>query len=122
MNARWKHICEECEFTAQTAICDIYKCTDDTVIFRHGEGENKAVHVPSGEFEAAIKAIQPAYFSVQEIAAMEKDPEVLRQLADWHETQLTMADAMGDFPESVAFHSKRKEELLAKASAIEADY
>lgn len=58
-----------------------------------------------------------------EIEYLLKDnPEALRLIADYHEVQLTMADAIGDFPHCVTFHTNRKAELLAEAERIENEW
>lgn len=57
-----------------------------------------------------------------EINAAQNNPDVLRALANYHEIQLTMADAIGDYKECVSFHEKRKAELLAAADRIELEW
>lgn len=61
-------------------------------------------------------------FTNTELKEMQNNPESLRILADYHEVQLTMADAIGDFKECVNFHEKRKAELLAEANRIEVEW
>ncbi len=58
-------------------------------------------------------------FSEAEIKAMAECPEILRDLAEHHECQITQADAMGF---GYSYHEKRKAELKAEADLIEAEY
>ena len=57
-------------------------------------------------------------FTEYEIKALQESPEALQALADWHEWQLTMADAIGDFDKCVEFHSKRKKEILEERDRL----
>ena len=63
--------------------------------------------------EAVIK------FTEHEIKAMAESPEILRELSEYHEFQITMADSMGF---GYSYHEKRKDELSAEADRIEAEY
>lgn len=47
-------------------------------------------------------------------------PGVLRALAEYHSVKETEADA-SDWPETAAFHEKRRKELSAEAARIEED-
>ena len=60
-------------------------------------------------------------FTESEVAAMQKWPEALRALADWHDYQETMADAMDSevFAPQIKHHSERRKELRAEADRIE---
>lgn len=53
-------------------------------------------------------------FTQPEIEQMLQMPEVLESLADWHEVQRTMADAI-DMKEAFEGHTNRKQELKAAA-------
>lgn len=58
-----------------------------------------------------------------EMDAILKTPDALELLADWHENQLSMADAMNDcgvFDGSIKYHDQRKRELLTEAARLRA--
>ena len=62
-------------------------------------------------------------FSTAEIIALQKDPRALIALADYHEVRITEADSIGPpISDCIAFHEKRKHELLTEAARIEAEY
>ena len=61
-------------------------------------------------------------FTDNELKEMQTNPEALRVLANYHEVQATMADAIGDFKECVTFHEARKAELLAEADRIDLEW
>lgn len=61
-------------------------------------------------------------FTQNEIAEMQKDPEAIRALANYHSAQETMADAIGDYTQCVKFHKSRRIELNAEADKIEAEW
>lgn len=63
-------------------------------------------------------------FTESEVKALEKSPEALRILADWHSVQETMADAMGEemFNQCAETHNKRKTLLRTEAIMIEESY
>jgi len=58
-------------------------------------------------------------FTAAELEAMAENPDILKALADWHETQLTMGESMGF---GCMYHQDRKKELLEEAENIENDY
>lgn len=60
-------------------------------------------------------------FEDEEIEAMQKDPAVLRALADWHSCKFTEEAAIGDSNES-SLHDARCTELRQVATAIEESY
>ena len=57
----------------------------------------------------------------EERKACETLPDVLVAIADYHDSQATMAAPMG-FDESVEWHEKRAEELRAEARRIESEW
>lgn len=60
-------------------------------------------------------------FKPHEMAAFAKTPEALELLADWHEVQLTQADAtndMGIYDGVIKYHEARKVELMAEAKRL----
>ena len=62
-------------------------------------------------------------FTEGEIKALEKHPDALRALADWHSVRETEADSIGpEFSDCVEHHSKRCDELRAEAARIEEEY
>lgn len=60
-------------------------------------------------------------FTDAEMRAMRSDPDVLRAVADWNESQACMAEAM-DYSESSNYHLGRAAALRIAAGEIEADY
>jgi hypothetical protein len=59
----------------------------------------------------------------EEVKAMADTPEALELLADWHEVQLTQADAINDggvYDGSIKYHTERKAQLLARAERLRA--
>lgn len=60
-------------------------------------------------------------FTAQEISALQKDPDALRALAQWHSVQETLATAIDDTGEVVKYHGERHEELQAAAHQMEVD-
>lgn len=62
-------------------------------------------------------------FTENEIKALERNPDALRALADWHSAKETEAAAIGpEFDESCKHHRARYTELRAEAEQIEAEY
>ena len=62
-------------------------------------------------------------FTESEIKALEGHPDALRALADWHSVKETEADSIGpELADCVSHHEKRRIELCAEATRIEADY
>ena len=61
-------------------------------------------------------------FDEKEIEEMQKMPEVLEALANYHECQATMADAIGGYEHCVAHHEARHKELLTEASALRSEF
>jgi len=60
-------------------------------------------------------------FTENEIKAMQERPEILRELAEYHEVQATMTDGI-DFTECIPFHESRRDMLRKEADRIEAEY
>lgn len=56
-------------------------------------------------------------FTQREIHALEKEPDALRVLAEWHACQSVMAEPMG-YTEAVAHHDARHDELEKHAQVI----
>lgn len=62
-------------------------------------------------------------FKDHEIKAMQKHPDILRILADWHSLQETMADAIGpEFEGCCTYHSNRYKELREEARRLDIEY
>jgi hypothetical protein len=59
--------------------------------------------------------------TIPEQAICPQTPDVLRALADWHDVQSTLADAM-DCKDNSEDHYNRMLELLAEATRIEAEW
>lgn len=58
-------------------------------------------------------------FQNSEISAMEKDPNVLRALADWHDIQICEGEAMGY---DCSFNIRRSAALREEASKFAAEW
>lgn len=56
-------------------------------------------------------------FTPEEIEQLERSPDAMRLLADYHSQQGTMADAM-DYKDAARFHERRRRELLGIASLL----
>lgn len=56
-----------------------------------------------------------------ESKAAVKCPEILRHVADWHDCQATMADAIGEFDNCVEFHKVRAKVLRDEANKLEGE-
>lgn len=72
-----------------------------------------------GTEEKAAMSLYP-----HEVEAILKTPDALELLADWHENQLTMADAINDegiYDGVIKYHDARKKELLTEAARLRAE-
>jgi hypothetical protein len=61
-------------------------------------------------------------FDEHEIEELQKMPVVLEELANYHEVQATMADAIGGYDHCVIHHESRGKELTAEAYALRAEF
>lgn len=75
--------------------------------------------------KALVEALTPqsesAFFKTHELEALAKTPDALELLADWHECQISMDDAINDggvFDGSIKHHEGRKDELMALAKKL----
>ena len=65
--------------------------------------------------------ITPMQLLPHEIEAMAETPEALELLADWHEVQLSSADALNDegiYDGAIKLHEARRDELRAEAKRL----
>jgi hypothetical protein len=70
----------------------------------------------------AQSADRPAFaFTEYEMQKIVTQPGALRAMADWHDNQATMADAMGCHGSS-KFHTERAQVLTAEADRIQKEW